>query len=70
MDRILDQGIHCDDLKEIIERTPNNPNDFIITYISGYVRRKAIRFSTCQKPRTVKIVWSLTTLKNLTEIKC
>ncbi|KAL5239084.1 hypothetical protein ACI65C_006494 [Semiaphis heraclei] len=48
MGRILDQGIHCDDLKEMIERTPNNPNDFIITYISGYVRRKAIRFSTCQ----------------------
>lgn len=48
MDRILDQGIHCDDLKEIIEKTPDNPNDFIITYISGYVGRKAIHFSTCQ----------------------
>jgi len=39
---------YCDNLKEIIEKTPDNPNDFIITYISGYVRRKAIRFSTCQ----------------------
>lgn len=31
MDCILDQGIHCEDSTEIIERTSNNLNDFIIT---------------------------------------
>lgn len=36
---------HCDDLKKIIERSPNHPNNFIITYISGY---RVISFFTCQ----------------------